>query len=150
MCGWPENLTDRLAKILDQFRLTGVVPSPHARAILICAYGHARRLDRAWTLWREATGGGSIVCDSVGEYVFASRVEACLVGGDLRGGAAVLRQPGIRMAFVKACAQNKRSRLAVDPYGVVKDSIVYSNLTYNTLTTWREPPNLFAICQSRV
>eukprot|EP00927_Polykrikos_kofoidii_P001140 TRINITY_DN10417_c0_g1_i4.p1 TRINITY_DN10417_c0_g1~~TRINITY_DN10417_c0_g1_i4.p1 ORF type:complete len:1130 (-),score=181.88 TRINITY_DN10417_c0_g1_i4:249-3638(-) len=135
---------DRLAMILDQFRSTGVVPSPHARAMLIRAYGHARRPDRAWALWREATGGGSIVGDSVDEEVFASMVEACLAGGDLSGAAAVLRQchprlkafhraPGIFMAFVKACAQNKRSRLAVDLYGEVKDSIVCTNVTYNTL-----------------
>ena len=38
---------------LEQFKATGVVPSLHACATLIRAYGHARRLDRAWILWRE-------------------------------------------------------------------------------------------------
>eukprot|EP00927_Polykrikos_kofoidii_P001138 TRINITY_DN10417_c0_g1_i2.p1 TRINITY_DN10417_c0_g1~~TRINITY_DN10417_c0_g1_i2.p1 ORF type:complete len:1153 (-),score=171.58 TRINITY_DN10417_c0_g1_i2:46-3072(-) len=135
---------DRLARILDQFRSTGVVPSTHARAMLIRAYGHARRPDRAWALWREVTGGGSVVGDSVDAEVFASMVEACLAVADLSGAAAVLRQchprleayhcsPAIFMAFVKTCAQNKRSRLAVDLYWEVKDSIICTKVTYNTL-----------------
>ncbi|CAK0798205.1 unnamed protein product [Prorocentrum cordatum] len=45
----------RLSQVLDQFRATGVVPSPHAHATLLRAYGHAQRPEQAWALWRELT-----------------------------------------------------------------------------------------------
>ena len=45
----------RLTTVLEQFKARGVVPSLHAGATFIGAYGHARRLDPAWVLWRELT-----------------------------------------------------------------------------------------------
>merc|ERR1719390_573428 len=70
----------RLTQVLEQFKATGVVPSLHACATLIRAYGHARRLDRAWVLWRELTEERKVTPT---EEVFASMVDACLANGDL-------------------------------------------------------------------
>lgn len=65
----------RLTQVLEQFKATGVVPSLHACATLIRAYGHARRLDRAWVLWRELIEERKVTPT---EEVFASMVDACL------------------------------------------------------------------------
>ena len=51
----PDGNIITVGSVLEQFKATGVVPSLHACATLIRAYGHARRLDRAWILWRELT-----------------------------------------------------------------------------------------------
>jgi len=133
---------ERLCGILDQFKGTGVVPSAHACAMLIKAYGHAQRPDRAWALWREVTSAGR--SDGPGEEVFASMVEACLAGGDLSGAAAVMREMGAKLegfprssaiftAVVKHCVQSKRSRLALELYSELKETISCTKVTYNTL-----------------
>jgi len=86
--------SDRLTDILSQFKSTGVVPSPHAYAMLIKSYGHARRPDQAWALWREVAGvsdGSSSGSGAPSEEVFSSMVDACLNCGDLSGAATVLR-----------------------------------------------------------
>jgi pentatricopeptide repeat protein len=80
----------RLTQVLDHFKSTGVVPSPHAYATLIRAYGHARRADKAWGLWRDlASVGGP---EAPNEEAFACMVDACLAGGDLAGALSVLRE----------------------------------------------------------
>merc|ERR1719454_2001655 len=79
----------RLTQVLEQFKATGVVPSLHACATLIRAYGHARRLDRAWVLWRELTEDRKV---TPSEAVFASMVDACLANGDLDGAVSVFRE----------------------------------------------------------
>ena len=79
----------RFTIFLEQFKATGVVPSLHARATLIRAYGHARRLNCAWVLWRELTEDCKV---TPSEEVFASMVDACLANGDLDGAVAVFRE----------------------------------------------------------
>jgi len=133
--------TQRLTHILEQFRATGVVPSPHAYTMLIRAYGHARRLDRAWELWHELTGGRA---SPVGEDAFAGMVEACLASSDLNGAASVFREvrerlpefqraPSVFAAVAKACIQCKQAGRAVDLYSDTKDLFVCGRVTYNTL-----------------
>merc|ERR1719399_2339728 len=43
----------RLNRALEQFKASGVVPSMHAYAVLIKAYGHANRIDEAQRVWNE-------------------------------------------------------------------------------------------------
>jgi len=150
---------ERLTKVLDQFKSDGVVPSPHAYAMLIKAYSHARRPDRVWALWREACGvrgesasgveaveanDASDGASGLSEEVFTSMVEACQTVGDLSSAAAVLRQVGPQMkaflrapsifaSVVKACVQSKRARLAIDLYEELKELFVCTKVTFNTL-----------------
>lgn len=131
----------RLTQVLEQFKATGVVPSLHACATLIRAYGHARRIDRAWLLWRELTEDRRV---KPSEEVFASMVEACLANGDLDGAVSVFREMKqilpdfsrgaiVFSALVKACVQRKLAKLATDVYEEIKDACVCSKVTYNTL-----------------
>merc|ERR1719207_292295 len=85
-----------LTQVLEQFRATGVVPSLHAYATLIKAYGHARQLDQVWALWQELTVERGITPN---EEVFTCMADACAANGDLSGAVRVLRdlkQPGHR------------------------------------------------------
>jgi len=131
----------RLTQVLEQFKATGVVPSLHACATLIRAYGHARRLDRAWALWQELTEDRKV---TPSEEVFASMVDACLANGDLDGGVKVFREMKqalpefsrgavVFSALVKACVQRKLAKLATEVYDEIKDVCTCSKVTYNTL-----------------
>lgn len=131
----------RLTVVLEQFKATGVVPSPHACATLIRAYGHARRLDRAWVLWRELKEERKVVPS---EEVFASMVDACLANGDLEGAVTVFREMKevlrdfsrgavVFSALAKVCVQRKSAKLATDVYDEIKDVCTCSKVTYNTL-----------------
>jgi len=131
----------RLTQVLEQFKATGVVPSLHACATLIRAYGHARRLDRAWALWQELTEDRKV---TPSEEVFASMVDACLANGDLDGAVTVFREMKqvlpefsrgavVFSALVKACVQRKLAKLATEVYDEIKDVCTCSKVTYNTL-----------------
>jgi len=132
----------RLTSVLEQFKSTGVVPSLHASAMLIKAYGHARRLDSAWELWRELTVDRKI---SPSEEVFSAMVDACLANGELESAVAVIREmkhalneftrgAAVFSALVKACVQRKQLKLAMDVYADMRDiSFMCSKVTYNTL-----------------
>lgn len=131
----------RLTHVLEHFKATGVVPSPHAYATLIRAYGHARRPERAWALWQELTGG-KLTAPS--EEAFASMVESCLASGDLRGATTVFREvkerlqefpraPSVFSALVKACVQAKQARLALSLFDDTREHFACNKVTYNTL-----------------
>lgn len=132
----------RLSRVLEQFKATGVVPSPHALVMLIKAYGHARQPERAWALWRDLNLQAGPAGPS--EEAFAALVDACIACGDLPGAAAVFRElssrlaefqraPAVFSALVKACAQCKQARVVVELYSDVKDFFVCGKVTYNTL-----------------
>jgi pentatricopeptide repeat protein len=132
----------RLTQVLEQFKSTGVVPSLHACAMLIKAYGHSRRLDKAWELWRELTVDRKV---SPNEEVFASMVDACLASGELDHAVNVFREmkhvlsefsrgPAVFSALIKACVQRKQTKLALEIYEEMRDvSFTCSKVTYNTL-----------------
>lgn len=133
----------RLTQVLEQFKATGVVPSMHAYATLIRAYGHARRSDRVWELWRELTSSRDAAAKQ-NEEVFAAMVEACLAAGDLRGGLSVFRgareqlpvfprSPSVFAACVKACVQSKQAQLAIELYFDTRDLLVCGKVTFNSL-----------------
>merc|ERR1719324_328096 len=85
----------RLVQILEQFKSTGVVPSLHACALLIKAYGHSQRLDRAWALWNELIKERKL---TPSEEVFASMVDACLASGDLENAVVIFRDMKARLS----------------------------------------------------
>ena len=88
----------------------------------IRAYGHARRLDSAWVMWRELTEERRV---TPSEEVFASMVDACLANCDLEGAVAAFREMKqvlpdfsrgavVFSALVKACVQRKMAKLATE------------------------------------
>merc|ERR1719197_971360 len=70
----------RLNNALNQFKASGVVPSMHANAVLIKAYGHAHRLDQAWKVWRELMHERKT---SPNEEVYCAMIDACVHSDDL-------------------------------------------------------------------
>merc|ERR1719359_2024259 len=70
----------RLNNALNQFKASGVVPSMHAYATLIKAYGHAHRLDQAWKVWRELMHERKT---HPNEEVYCAMVDACWQNDDL-------------------------------------------------------------------
>jgi pentatricopeptide repeat protein len=131
-----------LVQILEEFKSTGVVPSLHACALLIKAYGHSRRLDCAWSLWHELIHDRGVTPN---EEVFASMVDACLAAGDLENAVKVFREmkhvlsdfsrgPAVFAAVVKACISQKQSKLAVEIYEEMREaSFTCNKVTYNTI-----------------
>jgi len=132
----------RLVQILERFKSTGVVPSLHACALLIKAYGHSQRLDRAWGVWKELVNERKVTPN---EEVFASMVDACLASGDLENAVVVFREmkhvlsdfsrgPGVFAALIKACVSRKQTKLAVEIYEEMHlVSFACNKVTYNTL-----------------
>mmetsp|Transcript_67479 Transcript_67479/g.161926 ORF Transcript_67479/g.161926 Transcript_67479/m.161926 type:complete len:953 (+) Transcript_67479:151-3009(+) len=131
----------RISRILDQFRATGVMPSMHTCATLIRAYGHGRRLDRAQSLWRELIEDRRM---QPSEEVFGAMVDACLQNSDVHAAVSALRamskvgqdlskNASAISTLIKACAQLKEARLAVDIFEEVKDACVVAKVAYNTL-----------------
>lgn len=132
----------RLTQVLEQFKATGVVPSPHACATLIKAYGHARRPDRVLALWNELVKERKVTPN---EEVFASMVDACLANSDLENAVAIFREmkhvvnefskgAAVFSALIKLCVQQKQIKLAGDIYDELQaESFVCNKVTYNTL-----------------
>merc|ERR1719454_2194623 len=132
----------RLTQVLEQFKSTGVVPSMHACAMLIKAYGHSRRLDHAWALWRGLTVDRKV---SPNEEVFASMVDACLANGNLENAVTVFREmkhvinefsrgATVFSGLIKACVQRKEVKMAMEIYEEMREiSFTCTKVTYNTL-----------------
>jgi len=131
-----------LTRVLTQFRATGVVPSLHAYATLIKAYGHARQLDQIWTLWQELTVERGITPN---EEVITSMADACASNGDLSGAVQVLRSLKQSMAqssgghnifcgLIRACLQRKEVEHAMELYEEMsKNDIPCSLTSFNML-----------------
>jgi len=131
-----------LTQVLKQFRATGVVPSLHAYATLIKAYGHAQQLDQIWALWRELTVERGITPN---EEVFTCMADACAANGDLSGAVRVLRdvkQSGLHgsggqnvfCGLIRACLQRKELGHAMELYEEMdKNDITCTITSYNML-----------------
>jgi pentatricopeptide repeat protein len=130
-----------LTQVLTQFRATGVVPSLHAYATLIKAYGHARQLDQIWTLWQELTVERGITPN---EEVLTSMADACASNGDLSGAVRVLCGAKRSIAqgsghtifcgLIRACLQRKELAHALELYEEMgKNDIDCSLTSFNML-----------------
>jgi len=131
-----------LTQVLTQFRATGVVPSLHAYATLIKAYGHARQLDQVWALWQELTVERGITPN---EEVFGSMADACASNGDFSGAVRVLRDfkqsiahdsggHNIFCGLIRACLQRKELDHAMELYEEMsKNDITCSLTSFNML-----------------
>jgi len=131
----------RLNRILDQFTGSGVVPSLHSCATLLKAYGHARRLDCAWLLWRELVGERRLTPT---EEMFANMIDACVVNGAIDDAIAVFhemkatvqisRSASALATLIKACVMQKDVTRALEIYNDLKEgSVSIGKVTYNTL-----------------
>jgi len=130
-----------LTQVLQQFRATGVVPSLHAYATLIKAYGHARQLDQVWALWQELTVERGITPN---EEVLTCMADACAANGDLSGAVRVLRDvkhaglgSGGHQVFcglIRACLQRKELNHAMELYEEMdKNDITCTLTSFNML-----------------
>jgi len=131
-----------LTQVLRQFRATGVVPSLHAYATLIKAYGHARQLDQVWALWQELTVERGTTPN---EEVLTCMADACAANGDLGGAVRVLRdvkQSGLHgssshqvfCGLIRACLQRKELIHAMELYEEMdKNDISCSLTSFNML-----------------
>jgi pentatricopeptide repeat protein len=134
---------DRLTQIIDDFKPTGGMLTPHATAMLIRGLGHSKQLDRVWVVWRDVVGNGSRI-EALHEEVFGTMVEVCLANGDIEGAVSVwhhalpvvekfTRAAAIFASTVKACVQNKRAHVALELYESMKEVVTCTIVTYNTL-----------------
>merc|ERR1719178_566470 len=67
----------RLTSSLRAFRSQGTVPSEHAYATVLKAYGHARALPDVWATWNDMLDRKVRPT----EATFAAMVEACVANG---------------------------------------------------------------------
>eukprot|EP00440_Ansanella_granifera_P000069 gb/GFBE01000072.1/.p1 GENE.gb/GFBE01000072.1/~~gb/GFBE01000072.1/.p1 ORF type:complete len:932 (+),score=227.65 gb/GFBE01000072.1/:1-2796(+) len=132
--------TERLLQVLDECRASSTVPSLHACATLIRAYGHAQRLDEAWVLWRRV----SSEIDGPSEEAFISMVNACLASSDLAAASKIFQEmrgrlaefPRAAVAFsltVKTAVQLRKVDLAIQIYQETRGTLTLGTVTYNTL-----------------
>jgi pentatricopeptide repeat protein len=132
----------RLNQALDQFKASGVVPSMHAHATLIKAYGHAHRIDQAWRVWRELMHERKT---SPNEEVYSCMIDACANNDDLDGAMKLFvemrkqapqsaKGGAVFSSLVKGFAQRKEIHRAMELYDQLSGDPVACNLvTYNTL-----------------
>eukprot|EP00931_Biecheleriopsis_adriatica_P050237 TRINITY_DN29079_c0_g1_i1.p1 TRINITY_DN29079_c0_g1~~TRINITY_DN29079_c0_g1_i1.p1 ORF type:complete len:908 (+),score=192.24 TRINITY_DN29079_c0_g1_i1:142-2865(+) len=127
----------RLGQVLDQWQACGGAASQHASALLIRAYGHAMRLEKALELWRQVRE------DKVTEEAFVNVIDACLANSDVRATLKIFREvreqlsefPRAQVAFsltVKAALQLKMLPMALELYQEIKGVVSIGTVTYNT------------------
>jgi pentatricopeptide repeat protein len=131
----------RLNDALNQFKASGVVPSMHAHAVLIKAYGQAHRLDQAWKVWRELMHDRRT---HPNEEVYGAMIDACMSSDDLDAASKLFVEmkkqlpTSSRLSFqfaglVKAFTQRKQMDRAMEFYEQVSDGGACNLVTYNTL-----------------
>merc|ERR1719487_1898116 len=133
----------RLNDALNQFKASGVVPSMHAHAVLIKAYGQALRLDQAWKVWRELMHDRRT---HPNEEVYGAMIDACMSSDDLDAASKLFVEMkkqlpnSSRLSFlfsglVKGFTQRKEMDRAMEFYKLsMSDGGACCNLvTYNAL-----------------
>merc|ERR1719298_268433 len=131
----------RLNNALNQFKASGVVPSMHANAVLIKAYGHAHRLDQAWKVWRELMHERKT---HPNEEVYCAMIDACVHSDDLDAASKLFvemrkqipnssKGTMIFSSLVKGFTQRKEMDRAMELYEKVSDAGACNLVTYNTL-----------------
>merc|ERR550537_1941885 len=111
----------RLTTALKTFHGSGVVPSEHAYASVIKAYGHAKALPEAWATWREMLARKVHPSEST----VTAMVDACTSNGATADARLALREaaetgltPSINtyMSILRQCAQKKDMEAAIQVY----------------------------------
>jgi pentatricopeptide repeat domain-containing protein 1 len=131
----------RLTSALNTFRLSGVVPSEHAYGTLIRAYGQARCLPQAQSMWTDMLERKV----RPSEATFTSMVEACVNNGAFEEALTTLREmkaaipsfatPAQTYALlIKGFAQRKDTTRVMEVYRSMQESRVLLDLvTFNCL-----------------
>jgi len=131
----------RLTSALRAFRSQGTVPSEHAYATVLKAYGHARALPDVWATWNDMLDRKVRPT----EATFAAMVEACVANGAaddaIRMFAEMKEQipdfttpASTYQTLIRVLVQRKQQDKALEMYDVMRESKVQPNLvTFNAL-----------------
>lgn len=123
-------------KLYEYLRARSI--SLHAK--FIKAFGRVRRLDRMWTVWSELKAHNV----AVSADVYASMVDASLVGRDVEGALSVFRSMKLALpdspetgsvgcGLVRTCLRNRQTRLAMDIFDDIKHMEACSVKVYNNI-----------------
>merc|ERR1719321_1073742 len=132
----------RLNRALDQFKASGVVPSMHAYAVLIKAYGHANRIDQARRIWTEITEERNTIPN---EEVYGCMIDACVANDSFDWAMKLFLEmkkniPNyskgtlVFTSLIRGFMRKKEMHRAMDLYEEMRNCSVSLDLvTYNTL-----------------
>jgi pentatricopeptide repeat protein len=131
----------RLTSALHAFRSRGTVPSEHAYATVLKAYGHARALPDVWATWNDMLDKKVRPT----EATFAAMVEACVANGAVEDAIRVFGDMKTEIpdfatpastyqTLIRVLVQRKQQDKALEIYEAMRESKVQPNLaTFNAL-----------------
>jgi len=131
----------RLTSALRAFRSQGTVPSEHAYATVLKAYGHARALPDVLATWNDMLDRKVRPT----EATFGAMVEACVANGAVEEAIRVFSEMKTQIpdfatpansyyALIRVLVQRKQQDKAFEIYEDMRESKVQPNLaTYNAL-----------------
>merc|ERR1719389_1408149 len=131
----------RLTSALRAFRSQGTVPSEHAYATVLKAYGHARALPDVLATWADMLDRKVRPT----EATFAAMVEACVANGAVEDAIRVFAEMKTQIpdfatpassyqALIRVLVQRKQQDKALEIYEDMRESKVQPNLaTFNAL-----------------
>jgi pentatricopeptide repeat protein len=131
----------RLTSALQAFRSQGTVPSEHAYATVLKAYGHARALPDVWATWNDMLDRKVRPT----EATFAAMVEACVANGAVEDAQRVFAEMKEKIpdfatpastyqTLIRVLVQRKQQDKALEIYEDMRESKVQPNLaTFNAL-----------------
>jgi len=131
----------RLTSALRAFRSQGAVPSEHAYATVLKAYGHARALPDVMATWQDMLDRKVRPT----EATFAAMVEACVANGAVEDAIRVFSEMKTEIpdfatpastyqTLIRVLVQRKQQDKAFEMYEDMRESKVQPNLaTFNAL-----------------
>merc|ERR1719230_2091191 len=131
----------RLTSALRAFRSQGTVPSEHAYATVLKAYGHARALPDVWATWQDMLDRKVRPT----EATFAAMVDACVANGAVDDAIRVFGEMKTQIpdfetpassyhTLIRVLVQRKQQDKALEIYEDMRESKVQPNLaTFNAL-----------------
>jgi len=131
----------RLTSALRAFRSQGTVPSEHAYATVLKAYGHARALPDVFATWRDMLERKVTPTQAT----FAAMVDACVANGAVDDAIRVFSEMKTQIpdfatpaatyqTLIRVLVQRKQQDKALEMYADMRESKVQPNLaTFNAL-----------------
>merc|ERR1719453_1600855 len=131
----------RLTSALRAFRSQGTVPSEHAYATVLKAYGHARALPDVFATWRDMLDRKVTPTQAT----FAAMVDACVANGAVDDAIRVFSEMKTQIpdfatpassyqTLIRVLVQRKQQDKALEMYHDMRESKVQPNLaTFNAL-----------------